>query len=90
MFFVYVLESLSTGRYYIGQTSDLEIRVKRHNAGRNKSTKSGIPWKVKCWQEFKSRSEAVQMEQHLKRLKKRTAIIDFITKNNFRGVAQSG
>ena len=90
MFFVYVLESQKLGRYYIGQTSDLDLRLLRHNAGRNKSTKSGIPWKIKCWKEVDTRSEAMRIEQHLKHLKKRSAIIDFITKNSFRGVAQSG
>ena len=46
MFFTYILESTSTGRFYIGQTSDLEARLGRHNAGKNRSTKSGIPWRV--------------------------------------------
>ncbi|NWG13301.1 MAG: GIY-YIG nuclease family protein, partial [Acidobacteria bacterium] len=32
--YVYILQSLADGRYYIGQTSDLQNRLQRHNAGR--------------------------------------------------------
>ena len=33
MFIVYVLCSLSTGKFYIGQTSDLKRRLREHQAG---------------------------------------------------------
>ena len=90
MFFVYILKSTSRGSYYIGQTSDLESRLSRHNAGRNRSTKSGVPCIVLYWKEYETRSEAVVMERQLKSLKKRSAIVDFAISNSFRGVAQSG
>ncbi len=35
MYFVYLIESLKNGQYYVGQTQDLEERIKRHNQGRN-------------------------------------------------------
>ena len=90
MFFVYILESTKNGAFYIGQTSELASRLKRHNDGRNKSTKSGRPWKILYWKNFESRSEAFKIEQCLKKLKKRSAIIKFVEKHDFRGVAQSG
>ncbi|MBS1595822.1 MAG: GIY-YIG nuclease family protein [Bacteroidetes bacterium] len=37
-FYVYILESATTGRLYIGQTNDLSDRLVRHNSGRNKYT----------------------------------------------------
>ena len=90
MFFVYILESLKTGRFYIGQTSGLKSRVKRHNDGRNISTKTDRPWQLIYWEEFETRSEAYKTEQMLKRFKKREAIIEYINKNNSRGIAQPG
>ena len=89
MFFVYILESETTGKNYFGQTEDLEGRLLRHNSGRNISTRFGIPWKLKWWHEYESRSDAFKIEQKLKKLKSRAAVEKFVTENNFRGVAQS-
>ncbi|MEZ4783712.1 MAG: GIY-YIG nuclease family protein [Candidatus Kapaibacterium sp.] len=33
MFSVYILQSESTGTYYVGQTQDVHKRLLRHNAG---------------------------------------------------------
>ena len=90
MYFVYILESGLTSRYYIGQTEDLDERVERHNKGYNKSTKAFCPWSLKWWKEFETRSEAVILESRLKRIKKRKGIERFVEKNKFRGVAQPG
>jgi putative endonuclease len=86
-YYVYILESIKTKKYYIGQTEDLESRLKRHNNGSNKSTKSGAPWELKCWKMHKTRSEAVQEEMKLKGIKKRKGIENYVVENNFRGLA---
>ena len=90
MFYVYLIESLMNGRYYIGQTDDIDKRIKRHNQGRNISTKAYIPWKLKWWKEFETRSAAVKVETKIKRIKKRIEIEKYLRENDFRGVAQSG
>ncbi len=90
MFFVYIIESVDSKRYYIGQTENLEARIDRHNLGRNLSTKAFIPWKLRWWKEFETRSEAVRMEKKLKGIKKRESIERFVLENHFRGVAQPG
>ena len=90
MFYVYLIESLKNGRYYIGQTDDIDKRIKRHNQGRNISTKAYIPWKLKWWKEFETRSAAVKVETKIKRIKKRIEIEKYLRENDFRGVAQSG
>ena len=90
MFFVYILESEVNKKYYIGQTNNLEDRLKRHNKGRNLSTKAFIPWKLIWWKEFETRSDAVKTERSLKRLKKRMCLEKYVVANNFRGVAQPG
>ena len=39
MYFVYLTESLKDDKYYLGQTNNLEERLKYHNTGRCKYTK---------------------------------------------------
>jgi putative endonuclease len=90
MFFVYILEAIESKRYYIGQTENLDERVKKHNQGRNHSTKFYIPWKLKWWKEFETRSEAIKMEKKLKGLKKRLILERFVSENNFSGCGAVG
>ncbi|MBW7888356.1 MAG: GIY-YIG nuclease family protein [Bacteroidetes bacterium] len=65
-YFLYILKSVSHNRYYIGQTSNLQERLKRHNRGDNKSTKPYTPWKLIYSESFHSRAEAVKRESFLK------------------------
>ena len=90
MFFVYIIESEKNGRYYTGQTDNLDKRIERHNKGRNLSTKAYIPWKLKWWKEYETRAEAIIAENKIKSIKKREGIVKFVSENNFRGVAQPG
>lgn len=88
-FFTYILISEVDESYYIGQTQDVEKRLKRHNAGRNRSTSAKRPWKLLYAKTCSSRSEAIKIESYLKSLKKRKAVLDWIDKQ-IRGVAQPG
>lgn len=63
---VYVLQSESTGRYYIGQGKDLRVRLKKHNNGESRSTKGGRPWRLVYSEDYPTRSEAVRRERYLK------------------------
>ena len=67
-YFVYILYSESTDRYYVGQTQNLEERLERHNTGRNKSTKSGIPWMIVHFEVLPDRSTALAREKYIKNL----------------------
>jgi putative endonuclease len=78
-FFVYILYSASHDIYYVGQTSDLAERIKRHNSGSEKFTSPCCPWVLKCSIEKKTRSEAVILEKKLKNLN-REKLIKFINK----------
>ena len=84
-YFVYILYSTSTDVYYEGQTSNISERLKRHNAGREVSTKSGIPWKLVWYVEKATRGEALKLERKLKNLS-RERTIQFIQKYSI-GVA---
>ncbi len=66
MYFVYVLKSETTGRRYVGSCSDLEDRLQRHDQGRSKATKHGIPWKLVHYESFENRAEAVRRERYFK------------------------
>ena len=90
MYYIYVIESKKTGRFYIGQTNNIDDRVTRHNNGRVTSTKTDGPWELKYTKELETRSEAVLLERKLKGFKKRDTLIRFFEDSNFRGVAQSG
>jgi len=59
---VYILYSPGIDLYYKGQTSNLDDRLMRHNAGREKATKRRVPWKL-VWSTTKqTRGEALKLE----------------------------
>lgn len=66
MFYVYVLESLKTGEFYKGMTSDMDKRLVEHFSGRCKSTKSGLPVRVVHVEICNTRAEARKMEKYFK------------------------
>ena len=74
MYYVYILKSLKNNKYYIGQTENLEKRVKEHNKGLSRSTKGGRPWKAVYIKKFSTRKESYKVEQRLKSIKKRVLL----------------
>ena len=78
---LYIIQSLEDSSYYIGQTDNLDDRLKRHNQGRSKATKNKRPWKLVYTEEFETRSEAMKREYEIKR-KKRKSYIEWLIKNN--------
>ncbi len=73
-FYVYILYSIKSDRYYIGQTNNLQDRIRRHNSGYVKSTKSFGPWELVYNEVFQSRTDSVIRENYLKRLKSKKSI----------------
>ena len=66
VYFVYILKSTVSDRFYIGQTADLSNRLKEHNAGKVFSTKPFRPWKIHHFEEFTTRTLAIKREHYLK------------------------
>jgi predicted GIY-YIG superfamily endonuclease len=67
MFYVYILNSLiEKDRMYVGRTSDVENRLKEHNAGESIHTNKYIPWKLATYLAFDSKEKAVAFERYLK------------------------
>ena len=69
MCIVYILKSIKNGRYYIGHTYNLEDRLSRHNGGRSKATKGGIPWELKYSESHNTKSRAYIRELEIKSYK---------------------
>ena len=69
-FSVYILRSETTGQIYVGQTSDLERRLREHNdlkVGKHRYTrKQKGPWRLVYSEEMESRSRAMMRERFLK------------------------
>ena len=63
---VYVLRSLTEGKFYTGITRDLQARLDRHNAGCNASTRSGRPWEIVFTEECVTRAAAMAKEKLIK------------------------
>ena len=77
---VYILKSLKTGCYYVGETSNLVQRLLYHNSIElnTNSTKTGIPWEVIYVIETRDRNVSLKIESHIKRMKSRTYIENMI------------
>ena len=67
MYFVYILFSHSTGRYYTGSTADMVSRLIHHNSGANRSTRMGAPWILEKVFEVANRTEALKLEAKIKK-----------------------
>jgi putative endonuclease len=79
LYYVYILYSAKTDRYYVGSTGNIEDRLTRHNQGRSKATKGGTPWILKYKASFSTRSLAYQQEMSIKAKKSRTYIETLIS-----------
>ena len=65
--FVYVLRnSDAPRRYYVGNTSDVEARVRGHNDGQCPHTAKYRPWTLHVAIEFSTAAVAVRFERFLK------------------------
>ncbi|MBE9480990.1 MAG: GIY-YIG nuclease family protein [Bacteroidetes bacterium] len=66
LFYIYVLESLSSNKRYVGMTIDINRRLKEHNAGKSKFTNAFKPWKIIYSETANSRKSARGREKYLK------------------------
>jgi len=66
-YYVYMLKRLKDSkRYYIGMTTKLHTRVKKHNSGDCTYTATYKPWQVETTVAFRSKDKAVAFEKYLK------------------------
>ena len=70
MHYLYLIRSVVTRSFYIGQTSDLKRRFAEHNSGGNTSTKSDCPWELIYYEAYLDKRLALVREKQLKRFAK--------------------
>jgi len=65
--YVYVLQSLKTGGFYLGRTTDLWRRLDQHNVGTVRYTRKHKPWNLLAYEVHQSVESATERERTLKR-----------------------
>jgi len=66
MYFVYVLQSTTDRKLYVGYTLNLEQRIQAHNQGDVASTKNRRPLKLIFYEYYTNKGDALRREQYLK------------------------
>lgn len=80
VYYVYILEC-KDGSFYTGYTTDLEKRVKTHNAGKGgKYTRGRIPVVLKYYETYEEKNEACKREYAIKQLNREDKL-NIIAKN---------
>ncbi|TAN12069.1 MAG: GIY-YIG nuclease family protein [Chitinophagaceae bacterium] len=71
MHFIYILYSPTLDRFYVGESSDPQQRLKWHNEHvfKNAYTKSGDDWHLVLTLEFSDRKNARRIERYIKSMK---------------------
>lgn len=65
-YYIYVIQSIQHYDLYVGYTTDLKERLKRHNGGFNISTKSHRPWQLIHYEAYRNEEDAKRREKYLK------------------------
>jgi putative endonuclease len=81
MYYTYVLYSKRFDIIYIGQSADLQIRLKQHNDGKHRYTKRYIPWEIVHIEKFNTRTEAMKREKESKSHKGRDYIRNLLLRS---------
>ena len=67
MYTIYILYSSTSGKTYVGLTTDLDRRILEHNTSENASfTKSYRPWELVYTEQYGTKLEAVRREKFYK------------------------
>ena len=66
MYKLYVIQSTTANKKYIGVATDEIVRLSQHNNKQVRSTKFYAPWKLIHTEEYQTKTEALQREYELK------------------------
>ncbi len=78
-YFVYILYSKSTDRFYIGYTSNLKERLIKHRSKNKGFTSIANDWNIVYTEEFSSKQEAMKRERKIKSWKSKIMIRQLIS-----------
>lgn len=82
MGFVYILQNVSTGRFYIGSTNDIERRLVEHQKGKTRTTRVLGTYTLVYKEQYDSIDEARLREKKLKSYKSRKYLEWLISKDS--------
>jgi predicted GIY-YIG superfamily endonuclease len=86
MYYVYFLQSVRNGKFYIGHTDNLDRRVEEHNYGKGgQYTRQNGPWKLVYSEHQPDRGTAMKRENFLKNIRgyeEKKRIIEMIKNGN--------
>ncbi|TAH00170.1 MAG: GIY-YIG nuclease family protein [Sphingobacteriales bacterium] len=77
---VYILHSQSLNKYYVGSTSNLSERLKKHNSNHKGFTGNTADWVIMYIESFPTKSLAFAQEMKIKKWKSRILIEKLISK----------
>lgn len=80
MYYVYILQSNKTGKYYVGYTNNIEKRLKEHNSGKTKSLVKQLPLELIKIEEYQFYEEARKREKQIKQYKSGEALKKILKK----------
>ncbi|MGB8489760.1 MAG: GIY-YIG nuclease family protein, partial [Bacteroidales bacterium] len=66
-YYVYIIQSETTGIFYKGFSSNPELRLIQHNSGMSRYTDGKGPWKMVYLEKLKDKTGALIREKQLKR-----------------------
>ena len=75
--FVYILKTIEgcINKTYVGYTTDLISRLKKHNSSKGAKATRGYKWKIIYKKKFLSKSKALSFEYNLKKDRKKRLFI---------------
>ena len=82
MYHFYFIYSKKADKYYIGYTSDLMERIKKHKAKHKGFTGSFNDWELVYSEEYETKFEAKAREAQVKKWKNRNRIESLIKRNS--------
>ncbi len=75
---LYILQSTTTNKFYVGSAQDLAARIAEHCRGHSPYTRNRGPWVLVYQEEFATLAEARRRERQVKSWKSHRSILQLI------------
>lgn len=82
MYFVYILYSDALDKYYIGSTSNIDERLKKHLSNHKGYTSKAKDWELVYSEEYDTKTLALKRERQIKNWRSRKMIGKLIALRN--------
>ena len=75
-YFLYILFSENLNRYYVGHTSNINERIRKHNSNHKGFTGKTNDWILVYSESFETKTQAYARERQVKKWKSRKKIVE--------------